>query len=137
MAANESSMVVSEDGTRFDGTDVCVENLFDYLDRVGSLRAFLADFPSVSLDQATEALRSDIGKRLKSVVQSRDGYVSGTPTFVGTRAPVKNLFDYLAGGHDLDEFLDDFPGVSRDQAIAALDLARDAVESAVYETAAR
>ena len=63
--------------------------------------------------------------------------MSGTPIFVGTRVPLKNLFDYLAGGHNLDEFLDDFPGVSRDQAIRALDMAREVLESIAYETAGR
>jgi len=51
--------------------------------------------------------------------------LGGTPVFVGTRVPAQALIDYLKGGHSLDEFLDDFPTVSRDQAIAALELARD------------
>jgi uncharacterized protein (DUF433 family) len=45
--------------------------------------------------------------------------------FVGTRVPVKNLIDYLAAGDSLDVFLDDFPSVRREQAIAALEAARD------------
>lgn len=71
------------------------------------------------------------------VVHSKKGFVSGTPIFVGTRVPLKNLFDYLAGGHNLDEFLHDFPGVSRQQAVTALDLAGEVQESIAYETAAR
>ena len=47
--------------------------------------------------------------------------------FFGTRVPVKNLFDYLESGDSLDLFLDDFPSVSREQAIAALELAREAL----------
>ena len=46
------------------------------------------------------------------------------PVFVGTRAPVQTLFDYLEGGETLDEFLRQFPSVQRAQAIPALDLAR-------------
>ncbi len=69
------------------------------------------------------------------VFYSKEGFVSGTPIFVGTRVPLKNLFDYLAGGHNLDEFLDDFPGVSREQAIRTLDMAREVLESIAYETA--
>jgi len=46
--------------------------------------------------------------------------MSGTPVFAGTRVPVQNLLDYLAGGHNLDEFLDDFPTVRRDQAVELL-----------------
>ena len=63
------------------------------------------------------------------VFHSKEGFVSGTPIFVGTRVPIKNLFDYLAGGHSLDEFLDDFPSVSREQAIRTLDMARDVLET--------
>ena len=64
---------------------------------------------------------------------SKEGFVSGTPIFVGTRVPIKNLFDYLTGGHSLD----DFPGVSREQAIRTIDMAREVLESTAYETAAR
>lgn len=49
--------------------------------------------------------------------------VSGTPCFYGTRVPLKNLFDTLAAGESLDDFLDDFEGVSREQALAVLELA--------------
>jgi uncharacterized protein (DUF433 family) len=51
--------------------------------------------------------------------------LSGTPVFVGTRVPVQALFDYLEGRHSLDEFLDDFPTVSREKAIAVLEHARE------------
>ena len=47
--------------------------------------------------------------------------------FVGTRVPVRSLFDYLAAGETLDEFLDQFPSVKREQAVAVLALARDTV----------
>ena len=61
------------------------------------------------------------------VVHSDPEILGGTPVFRGTRVPFQALIDYLEGGHPLDEFLDDFPSVTREQAIAALDLARDAV----------
>ena len=48
----------------------------------------------------------------------------GVPVFYGTRVPVKNLFDYLEAGDSLDQFLHSFPSVSKDQAIAALELAK-------------
>ena len=47
--------------------------------------------------------------------------------FTGTRVPVKNLIDYLEAGDSLVEFLDDFPSVSREQAVAALELAKEAL----------
>ncbi len=50
--------------------------------------------------------------------------MSGTPVFAGTRVPVKNLFDYIEGGEDLTEFLDDFPSVSKDAAVAVLEMAK-------------
>ena len=48
--------------------------------------------------------------------------MSGTPVFAGTRVPIQNLFDYIEGNETLDEFLDDFPSVSREKAIAVLEL---------------
>ena len=57
---------------------------------------------------------------LNPVVHSDPEIPGGTPVFVGTRVPLRNLIDYLEGGESLDEFLDDFPSVSREQAIAAL-----------------
>ena len=59
------------------------------------------------------------------VVHSDPDILSGTPVFVGTRVPVQSLFDYLEAGDTLDEFLRQFPSVTREQAVAALELARD------------
>jgi len=55
--------------------------------------------------------------------------LGGTPVFLGTRVPFQALLDYLEGGQTLDEFLDDFPTVSKDAAIAALELARSLLVS--------
>jgi uncharacterized protein (DUF433 family) len=52
---------------------------------------------------------------------------SRTPVFVGTRVPATSLFDWLAGGATLEELLDNFPSVTRDQAIAALEEAKASV----------
>jgi len=57
----------------------------------------------------------------KQIVHSDPEIVSGTPVFVGTRVPARALLDYLEGGETIDEFLDDFPSVSREQAIAFLE----------------
>lgn len=70
-----------------------------------------------------------------AVVHSDPEILGGTPVFVGTRVPVKSLYDYLAAGDSLDEFLDSFPSVSREQAIAALELAREMTEA--HATSAR
>jgi uncharacterized protein (DUF433 family) len=50
--------------------------------------------------------------------------MGGAPVFYGTRVLVKNLFDYIEGGEDLSEFLDDFPTVSKDAALAVLEMAK-------------
>ena len=57
-----------------------------------------------------------------SVVHSDPEILSGTPVLIGTRVPVQSLFDYLEGGDTVDEFLRQFPSVTRAQAIAALEL---------------
>jgi uncharacterized protein (DUF433 family) len=59
--------------------------------------------------------------------------LSGTPVFTGTGVPVQTLLDYLEGGDTLDDFLDGFPGVSREQAVAFLEMAKDALFSATEE----
>ncbi len=51
--------------------------------------------------------------------------MSGAICFIGTRVPLKNLFDYLEAGSSLDEFLSDFPSISREKAVAVLEEARD------------
>jgi uncharacterized protein (DUF433 family) len=53
--------------------------------------------------------------------------LGGTPVFRATRVPFKNLLDYLEGGHTLNEFLEDFPSVTREAAMAALEHANELV----------
>lgn len=60
-----------------------------------------------------------------SVVIRDPEILSGTPVFAGTRVPAKNLIDYLEHGRSLEEFLDDFPTVRREQAVAALEEAKE------------
>jgi uncharacterized protein (DUF433 family) len=62
-----------------------------------------------------------------SVIHRDPEILGGTPVFVGTRVPLKNLIDYLEGGHSLDEFLDDFPSVSREQVVTVLEEALEAL----------
>lgn len=64
---------------------------------------------------------TDVKPRTKTRVISRSSEImSGAPVFDGTRVPVTTIIDYLAGGHTLSEFLDDFPTVRREQALALL-----------------
>jgi uncharacterized protein (DUF433 family) len=61
----------------------------------------------------------------RDLVVHRDPEIlGGTPVFVGTRVPVRILFDYLEAGDSLDVFLDEFPSVTRQQAVSALERAR-------------
>ena len=64
-----------------------------------------------------------------AVIHSDSEILGGTPVFAGTRVPFQSLIDYLAGGDSLDEFLRQFPSVTRAQAQAALALAREALEA--------
>jgi uncharacterized protein (DUF433 family) len=61
--------------------------------------------------------------------------MSGTPVFTGTRVPIKNLFDYLEGGDNLEVFLDDFPTVSKVQAQGVIEASRQSLLEK-YEIAA-
>lgn len=62
-----------------------------------------------------------------SVIVRDPEILGGVPVFRGTRVPFKNLLDYLEGGHTLDEFLEEFPSVTRQAAIAALEHAKELV----------
>lgn len=62
-----------------------------------------------------------------SVIRTDPETLGGTPVFAGTRVPVRALIDYLKGGDSLDDFLSDFPSVSRDMAVAALEEAAEAL----------
>ena len=61
------------------------------------------------------------------IIQRSGEILGGVPVFFGTRVPVKTLIDYLEAGDRLDDFLVDFPTVTREQAIRALELAREAL----------
>ncbi|OGA44956.1 MAG: hypothetical protein A3F74_16965 [Betaproteobacteria bacterium RIFCSPLOWO2_12_FULL_62_58] len=65
----------------------------------------------------------------KIVIHRDPEILGGTPVFVGTRVPVRILFEYLEAGDSLDVFLDEFPSVRREQAVAALELAREVIAS--------
>jgi uncharacterized protein (DUF433 family) len=61
----------------------------------------------------------------KNLVEVDPEKLGGTPVFYGTRVPIQNLFDCLAGGESLDEFLDQFPSVTRGQALAVLEESKE------------
>lgn len=57
----------------------------------------------------------------KPLIQRSDDILGGTPVFAGTRVPIQTLFDYLKEGDSLDEFLDDFPAVTKEHAVQILE----------------
>ena len=72
----------------------------------------------------------------QSLVFSDNDILGGIPVFVGTRVPVKTLFDYLKANHPLADFLDDFPTVTRSQAEAVLEMSEKQWRDIPYEAAA-
>ena len=67
--------------------------------------------------------------RIQDIIQIDKEIMSGQPVFVGTRVPVDSLFDHLEAGISLDEFLDDFPSVTKEQAISLLEIANKMLTS--------
>jgi uncharacterized protein (DUF433 family) len=70
------------------------------------------------------------------LISSNPERLGGEPCFTGTRVPVRTLIDYIEGGHPLAEFLADFPSVSREHAIAVLEMARQALLGQAVPTSA-
>ena len=68
---------------------------------------------------------------IENVIWIDPDRVSGAPCFINTRVPIQNLFDYLEGGEPLDEFLEGFPPVTREQAIKVLELAKTNLLSSI------
>ena len=64
---------------------------------------------------------------IKDVVSVDPERMSGVPCFTGTRVPINHLFEFIEGGETLDEFLDQFPSVRREQALAALELSKESL----------
>jgi uncharacterized protein (DUF433 family) len=76
-----------------------------------------------------------VGMKNTSVVKIDPEIMSGEPCFAGTRVPVRTLLDYLEGSDSLDEFLEDFPTVVREQVIAFLEQSADAMLATIGQTA--
>ena len=133
----------------FTGTRVPVHTLRDHLAGGYTLSCFLEHFPTVSREQATqlldlaaETLMADAGyeplknkqqeerpdNAASSIININPKIMSGTPVFRGTRVPVRTLTDYLVGGYGLDYILENFPTVSRGQAIRFIGLAQKLTE---------
>ncbi len=73
---------------------------------------------------------------MTDLINRSDDILGGTPVFAGTRVPVQTLLDYLEEGDNLDEFLDDFPSVSRERAVQVLERMKELFLAQEYESAA-
>lgn len=80
-------------------------------------------------DERTKGGAFSVGELITCDVE----IMSGTPVFKNTRVPIKNLIDYLGTGESLDEFLEAFPSVTREQAIQILELAEEILFIHAYE----
>lgn len=76
-----------------------------------------------------------MSRNVKELIEVDPEKMSGAPVFRGTRVPINHLFDYLRAGDSVDVFLDDFPTVTREQALGVLELMRERLLTE-YETAA-
>jgi len=63
----------------------------------------------------------------KKIIDSDPEVLGGTPVFIGTRVPIKSLFDHLEAGDSIDDFLEGFPSVHRDQVIALLEISQERI----------
>ena len=125
-----------EGGPVFEGTDVPIEFAHYYMDRVHNLHTFLRDYPSVSREQALEAIEERLLERIDSVINSDREYVSGQPRFNGTRMTVYTLFDHLAYGDDIDTFLSQYAtAVTHEMAAELVNVAKLHVEFYAYRIA--
>lgn len=75
--------------------------------------------------------------RIEELIERNPEKMGGTPVFSGTRVPIKHLFDHLEAGDSLEAFLNQFPTVSRDQALAVLSASRESLLNTPTSTHAR
>ena len=105
------------------------------------MSVFTASVPPVMNGTGFRSLRVRTGlcyltaMKAKAVVVIDPDIMSGTPCFAGTRVPVRSLLDYLEAGDSLDLFLEQFPTVSRDQAIGFLERSADAMLKSIPQAA--
>ncbi len=129
----------------FERTDVPVGLMFDYLSDVKSLKDFHWDFPSVLRGDTYDAVVTS-GRILEldayrgvsnGVVHSDRGYVSGAPVFVGSRMPIRIVFDYLSDGKTLKDFYYDYDTSTKEHLAPVLKLAQRSLEREFYAAASR
>jgi uncharacterized protein (DUF433 family) len=129
----------------FDRTDVPVECMFDYLADVRSLKDFHWDYPWVSRLRTWDAvvtagriLELDAYRGVENgVIHSNRAIVSGAPIFVGSRMPIRIVFDYLSDGKTLKDFYYDYDTSTKEHLAPVVKLAHKALEREFYAAASR
>ena len=124
---------VPENAPVFDGTDIPMQYLFDYIDSRHNIYTFLRDNPQVTGSQVVEAIRERV--RADIPAESVRGRVSGTPVFRGSRLPIQILFEYLAHGDSIEDYFESYPSADRAQVTRLLVLASNMMEAIAYENA--
>ena len=129
----------------FERTDVPVKRMFNYLSEAKSLKDFHWDFPSVFRSDAYDAVVAS-GRILEiaayrgeesGVFHSDRGIVSGSPVFVGSRMPIRTVFDYLSDGQNLKDFFYDYDTGVKKLLAPIVRLAGEALERKFNEAVAR
>ena len=115
----------------FEDTCVPVQYLFVYLDARHNLNTFLKDHPEVTGEQAVRAIRQRVGAEIPA--ESVPGKVSGTPVFRGSRLPIHGLFEYLADGESINDYMESYPSADREHVVRLLRLAERMMEAVAYE----
>ena len=120
----------------FKCADVPVEYVHYYMDNVHNLHAFLSDYPSVTREQVFAAIEERLQEEIDSILNSDRLYVSGTPRFNGTRMTVYTMFNHLAAGDSIAEFVSHYDtSVTVEQCAKLVRLAKLLVEFYAYKIA--
>lgn len=113
-----------------------VEYVHYYMDNVHNLHAFLSDYPSVTRKQVFAAIEERLQEEIDSILNSDRLYVSGTPRFNGTRMTVYTMFNHLAAGDSIAEFVSHYDtSVTVEQCAKLVRLAKLLVEFYAYKIA--
>jgi uncharacterized protein (DUF433 family) len=87
----------------------------------------LHSFSAFAEIRGVYSLKNGEAMTKQQLISTQEDVLGGTPVFYGTRVPIKTFFDYLEAGDSINAFLDDFPSVTREQAILFLEYAKDTV----------
>ena len=126
---------VSEGAPTFNGTDIPVQYMFDYLEHTRNIYDFLQDFPEVKILNAINAMRDHVRAELPEHIRCDRERDNGEPVFWGSGTSMRDLFEQLADGRTVDQYLASSSSPSREQVIRTLEMAGLLMEAMAYENA--